>query len=152
MSLVLQEAIASSAADSSALLELVQPSQVDTTPTCRKPEPREIKQRTVLSWGLKRISFTTVNDSKVEEPNIFRAWYTGKPVKIFVLDSGVNAVADLSPTGRLVTAVNVTEDVMGHGTHVAAIAAGTSSGIATVGLGWHACRIVLYLTPVHPNV
>ena len=152
MSLVLQEAIASSAADSSALLELVQPAQVDTTPTCRKPEPREIKQRTVLSWGLKRISFTTVNDSKVEEPNIFRAWYTGKPVKIFVLDSGVNAVADLSPTGRLVTAVNVTEDWMGHGTHVAAIAAGTSSGIATVGSGWHACLAVLYLTPVHPNV
>jgi subtilisin family serine protease len=83
--------------------------------------------------GLDRIDQTTLDLN-----NSFLHNYDGAGVYIYIVDSGVNPIADLA--GRIVEnrsfltqngiPVTATNDCRGHGTAVASVAAGTTYGVA----------------------
>ncbi|MFD5471495.1 S8 family serine peptidase [Streptomyces sp. NPDC127105] len=68
---------------------------------------------------------------QIGAPTAWQSGYTGKGVKIAVLDTGVDAThADLKSqvvAAKNFTTSNSTADRVGHGTHVASIAAGTGA-------------------------
>ncbi|MFF7900639.1 S8 family serine peptidase [Streptomyces sp. NPDC007920] len=68
---------------------------------------------------------------QIGAPTAWQSGYTGKGVKIAVLDTGVDAThADLKSqvvAAKNFTTSNSTTDRVGHGTHVASIAAGTGA-------------------------
>lgn len=89
----------------------------------------------VVSWGLDRIDGTL-------DQTIRRPLWTGKGVKVFVLDTGTMGTHSEFSPGRVergrnfVTGSDTDEDrgdvdCNGHGTHVASLIAGKSYGVAT---------------------
>lgn len=78
-----------------------------------------------------------------ELTNVKNAWsqgYTGKGVKIAVLDTGVTAQKDLKVAGGIsfVHGVQSYADDRGHGTHVAGIISALNNGIGTTGVAHEA--------------
>ena len=92
-------------------------------------------QSPVPSWGMSRVD---QRDLPLDTSYTYSTDGTG--TVIYILDSGVNAVADLSnriraarnwapgPNGSI--DANYTADCFGHGTYVATLAAGVTYGIA----------------------
>lgn len=88
-------------------------------------------------WSLDRLDQTQPSLLSTANPN-HQYWYpasAGAGVRIYILDTGVNAVSDL--TGRLLPGYDATtatengqSDCYGHGTSVATVAAGTANGAA----------------------
>ena len=81
------------------------------------------------SWGLDRINQSTLPlDSSYDYKR------TGKGVKVYVVDSGINNThsdfAGRIGQGAYRTTLGSTEDCNGHGTHVSGTVAGSSYGVA----------------------
>lgn len=90
--------------------------------------PASLQQNSPPSWGLDRI-----DQRNLPLDGVFGYPVTANGVRIYVVDSGVYAGhSDL--TGRVLPGFSsyggTTEDCKGHGTHVAASAAGTTYGVA----------------------
>lgn len=69
--------------------------------------------------------------------NIHNSWnngYTGKGVKIAVIDSGVAQHADLAIAGGVSFVGNSYEDELGHGTHIAGIIGARHNGFGVAGI------------------
>ncbi|MFE9171533.1 S8 family serine peptidase [Streptomyces kebangsaanensis] len=80
--------------------------------------------------GVRKVSLDK-SVPQIGAPTAWKAGYTGKGVKIAVLDTGVDATHD-DLKNQVVAAKNFstaknTKDAFGHGTHVASIAAGTGA-------------------------
>ncbi|MEU9407497.1 S8 family serine peptidase [Streptomyces sp. NPDC048281] len=79
-----------------------------------------------------RVAAADPNVTQIGAPTAWKAGYTGKGVKIAVLDTGIDTQhPDLK--GQVVASKNFStspdlKDRIGHGTHVASIAAGTGAG------------------------
>jgi subtilisin family serine protease/putative cell wall-binding protein len=90
--------------------------------------PASLQQNSPPSWGLDRI-----DQRNLPLDGVFRYPVTANGVRIYVVDSGVYAGhSDLN--GRVLPGFSSyggnTNDCKGHGTHVAATAAGTTFGVA----------------------
>lgn len=97
-----------------------------TTPSL----PVLIRSLEARLWGLDRI-----DQLKLPLNSRFQNTLDGRGVRVYVVDTGVNAHTDfgsrLSTTGySAIQDGRGTTDCNGHGTHVAGTAAGTSSGVA----------------------
>jgi minor extracellular protease Epr len=72
----------------------------------------------------------------VQAPKAWQANYTGKAVKVAILDSGISPHPDLKISGgkSFVSYTNSFADDNGHGTHVAGIVSALNNGIGTIGV------------------
>ncbi|WP_078429746.1 S8 family serine peptidase [Alkalihalobacterium alkalinitrilicum] len=87
-------------------------------------------QAQVQDWGIKRIN----------APNAWEAGYTGKGVKIAVIDTGIAPHNDLKIAGGASFTPYTTSyvDDNGHGTHIAGIIGARNNGFGTVGVAHEA--------------
>lgn len=82
----------------------------------------------------------------IGSPYAWEAGYTGSGVKVAVLDTGVGSNSDLPSVTEVGS--NATNDLHGHGTHVAGIIAASANGKCGVGV---APDVQLYASNVLPN-
>jgi subtilisin family serine protease len=109
-----------------------------------KPKASDVKSayeslvdrpETAKIW-LDKVNHVTLNESVplIGAPSVWSMGYDGTGVRIAILDTGIDAThPDVS--GKIVNAVDMTDDgttddLYGHGTHVAIIAAGTGTASA----------------------
>ncbi|EPE62203.1 M-protease domain protein [Exiguobacterium sp. S17] len=77
---------------------------------------------------------------KLKAPSAWQNGFTGKGVKVSVVDTGISAHPDLTIAGgaSFSTVTSSYADDNGHGTHVAGIIAARNNGIGTVGIAHEA--------------
>ncbi len=77
------------------------------------------------SWGLDRL-----DDASLPLDDSYTYQYSGKGVKAFVIDTGIDPHSDLRDPSCGYTAYNSCVDEQGHGTHVAGTIGGSEYGVA----------------------
>lgn len=92
--------------------------------------PTPVNVNPVASWGLDRI-----NQRNLPLDNSYSYQYDGAGVKVYVIDTGINATHSeftgrVLPGNSQITDGNGTNDCNGHGTHVAGTIAGSKYGVA----------------------
>lgn len=77
---------------------------------------------------------------KLKAPSAWQSGYTGKGVKVSVVDTGISAHPDLTISGgaSFSSVTSSYADDNGHGTHVAGIIGARNNGIGTVGIAHEA--------------
>ncbi len=96
-------------------------------------------------------SLAEVQHWNLDAMNVHDAWvngYTGKGVKVAVLDSGIASHPDLKIAGAISFIGDTYDDVHGHGTHVAGIIAAQHNGFGIAGI---APNVELYAVKVIEN-
>ncbi|NGZ75316.1 S8 family serine peptidase [Saccharibacillus alkalitolerans] len=85
-----------------------------------------VRTEQTQDWGI----------SKTKAPSAWTSGYTGKGVKVAVIDTGIAAHEDLAIAGgaSVVSYTSSYSDDNGHGTHVAGIIGALNNGIGTVGI------------------